>query len=70
MSAMDAARELEDPDPMEDCPAADATIGLSPAVWSTLGQLDDFIDFGSLAVPEASAGSPGEASDRCVFLPV
>ena len=60
MSTIDAARELEDPDPQEDYPAADATVGLSPAVQSTLGQLDDFIDFGS-----SSAGAaPAEGSQQ------
>lgn len=61
MSAMDAAGELEDPDPLEDCPAADATVGLSPAMWSTLGQIDDFIDFGMpLVGPEVAAGGSGD----------
>ncbi len=53
MSEMDAAGELEESGVFEDCPAADATVGLSPAVWETLAQIDEFIDFGA---PMVDAG--------------
>lgn len=43
-SEMETTGEL---DALVDCPAADATVGLSPAVWASLGQIDDFIDFGA-----------------------
>lgn len=63
---MEADGELDEP---IDCPAADATVGLSPAVWSTLGQIDDFLNFDpSWGGLEVSAGGSGEAPDRCVFL--
>ena len=53
-----------------DCPAADALIGLSPAVWSSMAMLDDFTNFGgdpggsdvpaaSETVVEASGSSQG-----------
>ena len=48
---MEESGELDAP---VDCPAAGATVGLSPAVWSTLGQIDDFINFGSIGVPGPS----------------
>ena len=39
---METSGEAKEP---EDCPAADACVGLSPAVWESLAQLDNFIDF-------------------------
>ncbi|KAJ8117290.1 hypothetical protein OPT61_g1478 [Boeremia exigua] len=36
------------------CPAADAQVAFSPAMWSTLGYLDEFARFGT---GEAAAGS-------------
>jgi hypothetical protein len=57
---MEADGELDAP---IDCPAAGATVGLSPAVWSTLGQIDDFIGSGpSWVGADASVvGSGGSA---------
>ncbi|KAI4208812.1 MAG: hypothetical protein L6R36_009558 [Xanthoria steineri] len=56
-SEMEADGELDAP---IDCPAADATVGLSPAVWGTLGQIDDFINFGgSGSGANLAAGGPG-----------
>ncbi len=60
MSTMDTTRELEDLDPQEDYPAADATVGLSPTVQSTLRQLNDFIDFGS----SSASTAPAEGSQQ------
>jgi hypothetical protein len=40
---MEAAGEL--PSSIEDCPAADATVGLTPAFYSTIGLLEDVSDF-------------------------
>jgi hypothetical protein len=40
MSEMDAAGELE---VSEDCPAAAATVGLSPALWQSLGFIDEVV---------------------------
>ncbi|KAI4116200.1 MAG: hypothetical protein LQ341_007700, partial [Variospora aurantia] len=56
---MEADGELDAP---VDCPAADATVGLSPAVWSTLGQIDDFLGFNSSWVaPEPVTGGPSSS---------
>ena len=55
MSEMDAAEELEDP---VDYPAADACMGLSPAVWSSINFLDNAVDpFFSGTALEASSNS-------------
>ena len=35
--------EMEDKGELEDCPAADALVGLSPAIWSTMGFLNDSV---------------------------
>lgn len=43
---MEATGELE---ASEDCPAADAHIGLSPAVWSSLDFVNSAIDFSGLS---------------------
>jgi len=51
-SEMEAAGELET---AEDCPAAAATSGLSPAVWGTLDMVDDFLQVG--AYSNASLGT-------------
>ena len=49
---LEAAGELEVP---EDCPAADACVGLSPAVWGSLDLVNMYTDFSVPAVPaEAS----------------
>ena len=32
----------------EDCPAADATVGLSPAVWTAMDFVNDAVDFSRL----------------------
>jgi hypothetical protein len=43
MAEMDAAGELESEFSAPiNCPAADALVGLSPMVWSTLAMADDF----------------------------
>ncbi|PSK43928.1 hypothetical protein B9Z65_7305 [Elsinoe australis] len=49
-SEMDANNELE---VEEDCPAADALVGLSPAVWSTLDLANQAIDFSSTVQGQA-----------------
>ena len=41
-SEMEAAGEL---DPPVDCPAADATVGLSPAVWESLDFINSAVGF-------------------------
>ena len=60
------ASELEDEgelDAPQDCPAADATVGLSPAVWESLGFIDSLVDFDPLlAVPEVPNSQPEAAS--------
>lgn len=38
---MEASGEIED----VDCPAADATVGLSPAVWTSIDFINNAIDF-------------------------
>lgn len=39
----ESGEEVDAEDPLSlDCPGADALVGLSPAVWSTLAALDDF----------------------------
>jgi hypothetical protein len=40
---MDAARELTDPNPNADCPAATVGIATSPIAWGVLGSLEDAI---------------------------
>jgi hypothetical protein len=46
MSEMDLNGELEsEVSESADCPAADATVGFSPLLWSTLGMVDDFTTF-------------------------
>lgn len=44
MSELDASGGLET---SEDCPAADATVGVSPAVWSSLNFLDEALGLSS-----------------------
>lgn len=55
MNEMDASGELE-AESSEDvnCPAADATTGFSPLMWSTLAMMDDFAGGG---IAQASDGS-------------
>ncbi len=55
MSTIDTTRELEDLDPQEDYPTADATVSLSPTMQSTLRQLNNFIDFSSSSTSVALA---------------
>lgn len=56
MSEMEVSGELEDDVAgATDCPAADATVGISPALWTTLGMVDDFINFADTA--QAASGS-------------
>lgn len=54
---MEAAREL--PIGVEDCPAADATVGLTPTFYSTIGLLNDATDFsrndGTVAMQSCSS---------------
>lgn len=53
MSEMDAAGELEE---NENCPAADACVGLSPAVWSSLDFINSAVNFSGEAVAGSSSG--------------
>ena len=46
LSEMESAGTLED----ADCPAADALVELSPAMWSSLAMLDDYSNVGGTAV--------------------
>jgi len=55
VSEMEAEGEIDVP---QDCPAADATVGLSPAVWSSL----DFINNSIGALDEVVAGGEGSGS--------
>ena len=49
-SELEEAGELDAP---IDCPAADATVGLSPAVWESLGLIDQMVGFDPLAIVPA-----------------
>ena len=52
MSEMEESGSLES----SDCPAADALVGLSPAVWSSMAMLDDFSNVdGTAAVPSGNS---------------
>jgi hypothetical protein len=41
-----------------DCPAADALVGFSPALWSTMNMVDNFTDFSALPSAEMAGPSP------------
>ena len=51
MEEMDKAGELEN---SPDCPAADALVGVSPAIWGSMDLINSSLDFGetSLEVPD------------------
>jgi hypothetical protein len=53
MSEMDASGEL-DADPSENCPAADATVGFSPLMWSTMSMVNDFVGVVDVPAGETS----------------
>lgn len=53
---LSAAGELDVEDDNEDCPAADATVGLSPAVWSAMDFMNNAVDF-SLRGETVAGGS-------------
>lgn len=57
VSEMEASGEMDVP---EDCPAADATVGLSPAVWSSLDFINSAIDFSKhpAVIPESGFVGP------------
>ena len=50
---MSAAGELDN----EDCPAADALVGLSPAVWSSLDFVNNAIDFSGGEIVAGGSGN-------------
>jgi len=40
-----------------DCPAADATTGFSPVMWSTIDMVNDFVGLGSDGTAQPTVGS-------------
>ncbi len=61
LDEMDRTGDLES---SEDCPAADALVGLSPSVWGSMDLINSHFNFGDLsdAVPDGTvAEGPGSS---------
>ncbi len=54
--------DAEEDSDLLNCPAADALVGLSPAIWSSMAMLDDFSSFNDAAESAGSGGIDAEAS--------